>query len=100
MADCCRPVALTARAPVSKTGCWGFESLLACHFIQYGVRLVLAKTKYFLEEVKVELGKVTWPTRKETVATTWVVVVIIFLISLYLGACDVILAKLMRFILG
>ena len=26
-----RPVALTVRAPVSKTGCWGFESLQACH---------------------------------------------------------------------
>ena len=26
----CRPVAPTGRAPVSKTGCWGFESLLAC----------------------------------------------------------------------
>jgi len=64
------------------------------------VRCVLAKTKNFLEEVKVELGKVTWPTRKETIATTWVVVVIIVLISLYLGACDVVLAKLMRRILG
>jgi preprotein translocase subunit SecE len=61
---------------------------------------VLAKTNKFLQEVKVELGKVTWPARKETVATTWIVVVIIVLISLYLGACDVILAKLMRLILG
>ncbi|RII25901.1 MAG: preprotein translocase subunit SecE [Geobacter sp.] len=61
---------------------------------------MLAKTKNFLEEVKVELGKVTWPTRKETMATAWVVVVIIVIISLYLGACDVILAKLMRRILG
>ena len=61
---------------------------------------MLAKTKNFLEEVKVELGKVTWPTRKETMATTWVVVVIIVIISLYLGACDMILAKLMRRILG
>ena len=26
-----RPVALTDRAPDSKSGCWGFESLLACH---------------------------------------------------------------------
>ena len=25
-----RPVAPSGRAPVSKTGCWGFESLLAC----------------------------------------------------------------------
>ena len=61
---------------------------------------MLAKTKNFLEEVKVELGKVTWPTRKETMATAWVVVVIIVIISLYLGACDMILAKLMRRILG
>jgi preprotein translocase subunit SecE len=61
---------------------------------------VLAKTNKFLQEVKVELGKVTWPARKETVATTWIVVVIIVLISLYLGACDVVLAKLMRLILG
>ena len=61
---------------------------------------MLAKTNKFLQEVKVELGKVTWPARKETVATTWIVVVIIVLISLYLGACDIILAKLMRLILG
>jgi preprotein translocase subunit SecE len=61
---------------------------------------VLSKTKNFFDEVKVELGKVTWPTRKETIATTWVVVVIIMLISLYLGACDVVLAKLMRLILA
>jgi len=54
----------------------------------------------FLESVKIELGKVTWPTRKETIATTGVVVMITFLISLYLGACDVILSKLMRVILG
>jgi preprotein translocase subunit SecE len=33
-------------------------------------------------------------------ATTGVVVVIIFLISIYLGACDIVLAKLMRLILG
>jgi preprotein translocase subunit SecE len=64
------------------------------------VRHVLAKAKNFLQEVNVELGKVTWPTRKETVANAWIVVVIIVLISLYLGACDVVLAKLMRLILG
>ncbi len=60
---------------------------------------MLANAKKFLEEVKIELGKVTWPSRKETVATSWVVILIIVLISLYLGACDVVLAKLMRFIL-
>ncbi len=60
---------------------------------------MLAKTKNFFDEVKVELTKVTWPTRKETFATAWVVVVIIFIIAFYLGACDIVLAKIMRFVL-
>ena len=62
--------------------------------------LFMQKITTFLESVKIELGKVTWPTRKETIATTGVVVMIVFLISLYLGACDVILSKMMRLILG
>ena len=61
---------------------------------------MLAKTRNFFEEVKLELEKVTWPTRKETLGTTWVVVVIVLLISLYLGACDLVLNKLMRLILS
>jgi preprotein translocase subunit SecE len=61
---------------------------------------VLAKTRNFIEEVKLELGKVTWPTRKETIGTAWVVIVIVLLISLYLGACDLVLNKLMRLILA
>ena len=60
----------------------------------------MQKITTFLESVKIELGKVTWPTRKETIATTGVVVMITFLISLYLGACDIILSKMMRLILG
>lgn len=57
------------------------------------------KAKFFFNEVKAEMGKVTWPTRKETIGTAWVVIAIVLLISLYLGACDFILAKLIRMIL-
>ena len=32
-----RPVARIGRAPVSKTGCWGFESLLACQSLGSGL---------------------------------------------------------------
>jgi preprotein translocase subunit SecE len=60
----------------------------------------MQKITAFFESVKIELGKVTWPTRQETVATTGVVVIIVFLISIYLGACDIVLSKLMRVILG
>lgn len=57
---------------------------------------MLAKTRDFLNDVKSELNKVTWPGRKETISTAWVVIVIIVLVSLYLGVCDLILAKLIR----
>ena len=60
----------------------------------------MQKVIAFFDSVKLELEKVTWPTRKETIATTGVVIVIVLLISLYLGACDLILAKLLRLILG
>lgn len=60
---------------------------------------MLAKTKNFFEEVQAELKLVTWPTRKETFSTAQVVVVIIVLISFYLGACDVVLAKIIQSIL-
>lgn len=56
--------------------------------------------KSFLESVKQELAKVTWPTRKETVATTGVVIMIVFMISMYLGFCDILLSKMMRVVLG
>jgi preprotein translocase subunit SecE len=62
--------------------------------------LSVQKVMMFFESVKLELSKVTWPTRKETMATTAVVVVIVLLISIYLGTCDIVLAKLMRLILG
>ncbi|GFO57519.1 protein translocase subunit SecE [Geomonas sp. Red276] len=60
---------------------------------------MLAKAKTFYNDVMEELAKVTWPTRKETFSTAQVVVVIIVLISLYLGACDVVLAKIIQSVL-
>jgi preprotein translocase subunit SecE len=56
----------------------------------------LANARNFLSDVKAELKKVTWPSRKETISTAWVVVVIILLISFYLGLCDLILGKLLK----
>ncbi|MGE0919628.1 preprotein translocase subunit SecE [Trichlorobacter lovleyi] len=61
---------------------------------------IVQNVKTFFESVKLELSKVTWPTRKETVATTGVVIMIVFMVSIYLGLCDVVLSKLMRLVLG
>lgn len=42
----------------------------------------------FLSQTKVELSKVTWPTKKETIELTQVVVLVSLLISVYLGGLD------------
>jgi preprotein translocase subunit SecE len=53
----------------------------------------------FLREVKVELKKVTWPTRKQTMGSTVVVIILVMIISLFLGAVDVGLSSLLRLVL-
>ena len=58
------------------------------------------KTTQFLREVKIELKKVTWPSRKETLASTGVVIIIVFIISAFLGLVDMGLSSLIRFVLG
>ncbi len=53
----------------------------------------------FLREVKVELKKVAWPSRKQTVGSTVVVLVLVFLISAFLGVVDMGLSSLVRLVL-
>jgi preprotein translocase subunit SecE len=48
----------------------------------------------FLRDVRGELKKITWPTRKETLASTAVVIVAVLIISVYLGLVDLGLSKL------
>ncbi len=56
-------------------------------------------SREYLEEVKGELKKVTWPTRKETLTTGLAVVVLVIVISIYLGVIDFGLSRLVRVIL-
>ena len=64
------------------------------------VKEVVQKIIQFIKEAKVELKKVTWPTPKQTLASTAVVIIIVFIVSIYLGIVDFALAKLVKFILG
>ncbi len=57
------------------------------------------KVKQFLKEFRIEMKKVTWPTRKEIVASTGVVLFVVLLISFYLGFVDAILSKVVRLLL-
>jgi preprotein translocase SecE subunit len=102
------------RAPVSKTGGWGFDSLLACQSI--GVLMAVNSTttidnvkvaaggrierlRLFLSEVRNELKRVTWPSQKEVYATTVVVIATSVFFGLYLFALDQILLAFFQWIL-
>ncbi|MEN6508004.1 MAG: preprotein translocase subunit SecE [Deltaproteobacteria bacterium HGW-Deltaproteobacteria-1] len=64
------------------------------------IKLFVDKAMQFVSQAKAELKKVTWPTRKQTLASTGVVMVIVAITAVYLGIIDFILAKLVKFILG
>ena len=57
------------------------------------------KSVEFLKEVKVELKKVTWPTRKQTTGTTIVVIIFVFVVAAFLGIFDLGLSKLVQVVL-
>jgi len=59
----------------------------------------LQKAMDFFREVKMELKKVTWPTRKQTTGTTIVVIIFIFIIAAFLGVFDFGLSKLVQVVL-
>jgi preprotein translocase subunit SecE len=68
--------------------------------IKEKVKIIIQKVTGFLQEAKMELKKVTWPTPKQTMASTAVVIILVFVISLILGIIDFALAKAVKFILG
>jgi preprotein translocase subunit SecE len=50
----------------------------------------------FVVEAVQELKKTTWPSRKETLSTTGVCLVLVFLVAAYLGLVDFLLSHLVR----
>jgi preprotein translocase subunit SecE len=56
-------------------------------------RELLEQAIRYLREVRAELRKVTWPQRKEVIGSTVVVIAATFVVSFFLGAVDLVLAK-------
>lgn len=61
----------------------------------------MAKTgpMQFVQQVKAEVQKVTWPSRKETTVSTIAVFIMVILAATFLFFADQILAFLVNFIL-
>ncbi|MCI4678854.1 preprotein translocase subunit SecE [Rhodoblastus acidophilus] len=54
----------------------------------------------FMQEVRAEANKVTWPTRRETMITTGLVVLMVFLTAVFFVSVDEIIRLAVGFILS
>ena len=54
----------------------------------------------FTREVRQEIAKITWPTRKETVITSFMVFVFVFICAVFFLVIDQIIAYALKLVLG
>ena len=58
------------------------------------------KIKTFLNEVKSETKKITWPKPEELKESTTVVIVAVFVITVFISIVDLILTKVIDFVMA
>ncbi len=61
---------------------------------------MLEKVKKFLNETRVEMRKVTWPTRQELKDSTKIVIIATFIVTVFIGIIDQLLTLIIRKLLG
>lgn len=57
---------------------------------------MIEKIKQFFREVKIEVGKVVYPNRDELIGSTWVVIITVLIVSIFLGIIDLSLTRLVE----
>lgn len=62
--------------------------------------MVMQNPLEFAREVRREVGKVTWPTRKETMITTGMVFVMVVVAALFFLVVDQLMALAVRLLFG
>lgn len=60
---------------------------------------MVKKITGFFQEVRAELQKVTWPTRDELVGSTGVVLMVMLILSVYIGFADLVCSTALRILL-
>jgi preprotein translocase subunit SecE len=54
----------------------------------------------FIRQVRMETGKVHWPSRKETIATTIMVMIMTIILALFFFGTDALFSSLVRYLLS
>ena len=61
---------------------------------------MMTRAIQFLSDVKGEVKKVTWPSKKEAMGGTAVVLVVVFVTAFFLGLVDMVLSKIVEALLN
>lgn len=57
------------------------------------------KIAKFINEVKLELKKVSWSTKSELINSTIVVIVSVAILAVFIGVCDLVWSNLINLVL-
>ena len=60
---------------------------------------MIEKVKGFFTEVNKEMKKVSFPSRDELIGSTWVVLIAVVVMAVFLGGVDIVLAKVVNVVL-
>ncbi len=58
------------------------------------------KISTFLQAVKAEMKKVTWPSRSRIIRSTLIVMVAIVIFAIFIGGIDFMFFQILKFVLG
>ena len=64
------------------------------------VREKIESLKGYFKEVYIEARRVTWPSRKDTIKGTYVILITVIIAALFLGIVDITLARIIRVLYG
>ena len=53
----------------------------------------------FFNDIKLEMSKVSWPTKDELIGSTIIVIVSLAILSMFIGICDLLLSKIVNIIM-
>lgn len=78
-------------------------AIVACIVVALGILYATHQGKGFvrlLKDSRIELRRVAWPTKQETVTTSWQVLVVVLITSIVLWCFDYVLGWLVKLIIG
>lgn len=77
--------------------------IVGCVVVALGLLYLTHQGKAFIQLVKdsrIELRRVTWPTKAETMTTSWQVVIVVFITAFLIWCFDTLFNWLMKLIIG